>query len=328
MNVFLFPGQGSQEIGMAADLFKSDQLFRDLVSFAAEKAEADLERICLRGPERELMRTRNLQPLLVCVSLGYLRHLTERGIRPDCVLGHSLGEVTALAAAGVITAEDAVALAARRGRLMDEAAAQVAGGMVAVTTSQRGRLLEWLATLPPERLTLANDNTPTQLVLSGELPALDEAVRFVTAEHLGTCRKLPVAGPWHSPLMAEAQRSFADWLQLMAFRPPALPIFFNLTAAQASNPEDARACTSHNLTKPVRWRECMDAVNAKRPTALFEVGPGRVLAGLARANGFGDATQVFSINNLRGVELALAAKNPVDASRPNQPSSSASAPPS
>ncbi len=327
MNVFLFPGQGSQEIGMAADLFKADPCFRDLVAFAAGKSGADLERICLRGPERELIRTRNLQPLLVCVSLGYLRHLTERGVRSDCVLGHSLGEVTALAAAGVISAEAAVALAAERGRLMDGAAAQVAGGMVAVTTPNRERLVQWLATMPPERLVLANDNAPTQLVLSGTVAALEEVGRFVAAERLGACRKLPVAGPWHSPLMAEAQRAFTGWLQAIPFRAPATPVVFNITGNQEDDPARIRSLAARNLAEPVRWRTSMETVRTMRPTTLFEIGPGRVLAGLARANGFDDATRIVHVNNLRGVELAVAAKNPVDVGGPNRSSSSSSTPP-
>ena len=118
MNVFLFPGQGAQEIGMAADLFKADAAFRGIVQRASERAGADLEKICLRGPERELTRTKHLQPLLVCVSLGYLRHLSEHGVQPDVVLGHSLGEITALAAAGVVTPHDAVDMAAKRGELV------------------------------------------------------------------------------------------------------------------------------------------------------------------------------------------------------------------
>lgn len=312
---------------MAADLFKSDPHFRELIAFASEQTGTKLERICLRGPERELVRTRSLQPLLVCVSLGYLRQLTERGVQPDCVLGHSLGEVTALAAAGVITTQEAVALAAERGRLMDEAAARVSGGMVAVMTPQRDRLLAWLKDIHPGRLTLANDNTPTQLVLSGELTALDEAMRFVASENLGTCRRLAVAGPWHSPLMAEAQASFAEWLNTIPFRPPSLPVLFNLTAMQESDPAIIRSFTARNLVEPVRWRESMSTVKAMRPATLFEVGPGRVLAGLARANGLDDATGIVHVNNLRGVELAVAAKKRMDAGPANPPSSAASIPP-
>jgi [acyl-carrier-protein] S-malonyltransferase len=132
MRAFLFPGQGSQRVGMAADLFRTDAGFRDLVKFASAQVGEDLERVCQRGPDKLLQRTPLLQPLLVAVSLGYLRHLTAHGLRPDVMLGHSLGEITALAASGVLTFEEAVIVAAKRGALMEQSAAKVRGGMLAV----------------------------------------------------------------------------------------------------------------------------------------------------------------------------------------------------
>ena len=307
MNVFLFPGQGSQDIGMAADLFKVDAAFRDLVRHASERVGADLERICLRGPERELIRTKHLQPLLVCVSLGYLRHLSEHGVQPDVVLGHSLGEITALAAAGVVTPHDAVDMAAKRGELMDTVAARTPGGMIAVTSDEREQILRWLATIPRERLILANENSPSQFVLSGELPALEEAVHFIATEKLGTCRKLPVAGPWHSPHMIEAQREFEEWLQIVVFRAPRVPVLFNVTATREDDPEQIRQLATRNLSEQVLWHACMERLRDMQATALFEIGPGRVLSGLARANGFGDEVRLCNVNNLRGVSLAMEA---------------------
>ena len=191
MNVFLFPGQGSQEIGMAADLFKADARFRDLVRRASERTGSDLEKICLRGPERELTRTKNLQPLLVCVSLSYLRHLTEKGIRPDRVLGHSLGEISALAAAGIVSFETAVDIAAKRGEFMDAAAARVAGGMTAVISTKREAVLQLLAqNIFGSRVVLANDNAPNQIIISGEITALEEFTSLVASEKIGQCRRL------------------------------------------------------------------------------------------------------------------------------------------
>ena len=189
MNVFLFPGQGSQEIGMAADLFKADAPFRELVRRASERTGSDLEKICLRGPERELTRTKNLQPLLVCVSLGYLRHLTEKGIQPDRVLGHSLGEISALAAAGIVSFETAVDIAAKRGEFMDAAAARVAGGMTAVISTKREAVLQLLAQkFSNAQLVLANDNAPNQIIISGEIAALEQ---FAVAHRGGKARPMP-----------------------------------------------------------------------------------------------------------------------------------------
>jgi [acyl-carrier-protein] S-malonyltransferase len=304
MNVFLFPGQGSQEIGMAADLFKSDQHFRELVRRASERTGADLEKICLRGPERELTRTRNLQPLLVCVSLGYLRHLAGRGTQPSKVLGHSLGEISALAAAGIVSFETAVDIAAKRGELMDAAASGVAGGMAAVLSSERETVLQLLAQkFSNAQLVLANDNAPNQIVLSGEVTAVEEFAAIVSAEKLGQCRRLAVAGPWHSPLMASAQREFSTWLDTVEFNTSKVPVIFNVTSETESDPVKIRQLIARNLLEPVRWRTAMDSLRGVEKLALFEIGPGRVLSGLARVNGFGDDVKIFNINNLRGVEM-------------------------
>jgi [acyl-carrier-protein] S-malonyltransferase len=305
MNVFLFPGQGSQEVGMGADLFRSDPAFRNLIAAASQLVGEDLEPTCLRGPAKKLMRPRFLQPLLVAVSLGYLRRLVERGLEPDMVLGHSLGEITALAAAGVVTFIDAVRIAAMRGELMEKSAAKIEGGMMAVTLEDRRALIEWLESpeIPPS-VALANDNARTQVVLSGNLATLKAGAEFVAKHKLGTCRFLAVSGPWHSPYMTEAAASFDDWLRTIPFQPPRLPLLFNATAKRAENAQEIRPTISSALTKPVQWTSCMAAVAAMNPHSLFEVGPGRVLSGLARANGFGVTTTVFSVSNLRGVDAA------------------------
>ena len=304
MKVFLFPGQGSQEVGMGADLFKSDSTFRDLVALASELVGEDLEPTCLRGPEKQLIRTRILQPLLVAVSLGYHRQLIERGVNPDLVLGHSLGEITALAAAGIVTPSDAVRIAAMRGRLMAEAAAELDGGMMATTLESREPLLDWLASITIHRVTLANNNAPTQVVLSGERTGLAACMKFVATAKLGKCRMLSVSGPWHSPLMVGAATYFTDWLAQIPMSPPCVPMWFNVTASPATAPHDIRSAIGSALARPVQWSGCMAALRALQPRLLIEVGPGRVLSGLARANDIGDATRILNVNNLRGVELA------------------------
>jgi len=291
---------------MASDLLKSDQPSRDLVRRASDRVKADLERICLRGPERELLRTKHLQPLLVCVCLGYLRHLRERGVGPALVLGHSLGEITALAAAGSISFEAAVDVAAERGELMEAATARTGGGMIAVISTEREKILQWLKeTLPPERLALANDNAPGQLVLSGDLAALEQAAQFVSRERLGRCRRLPVAGAWHTPLLADARLRFESWLASVDFRAPRVPVLFNASGAIAGKPEEIRRLVARNIVEPVHWRSSMERLKQAKPSALFEIGPGRVLSGLARANGLDDRIPLYNVNSLRGAERTV-----------------------
>ncbi len=336
MNVFLLPGQGSQEIGMAADLFKADAVrgsdtpspnvvatpparetsgeifigaektgdkaspspsatgasqlpaFRELVRRASDRTCSDLEKICLRGPERELTRTKNLQPLLVCVSLGYLRHLTEKGIQPDKVLGHSLGEIAALAAAGIVSFETAVDIAAKRGELMEAAATSVSGGMAAVISPERKKVLHLLAQhFSSAQLVLANDNAPNQIVVSGESAALEQFTALVASEKLGQCRRLAVAGPWHSPLMAKSQREFSSWLETIEFHPPRVPLVFNVTAATENAPPKIRQLIARNLVEPVCWRTAMDSLRGAARLALFEdrAGAGIVRAGAGQRPG-------------------------------------------
>jgi [acyl-carrier-protein] S-malonyltransferase len=290
---------------MAADLFKCDAAFRELVRRAGEHTGCNLEPICLRGPERRLTRTNILQPLLTCVSLGYLRRLMEKGIQADRVLGHSLGEIAALAAAEIVSFETAVDIAAKRGELMDAAAAGAPGGMTAIITPAREAILERLTQYAnSSQVVLANDNTPGQLVVSGEVAALEQLADWIAANKLGQCRRLAVAGPWHSPLMEPARREFSLWLDAVPFHPPRVPMIFNVTGETESRPERIRQLIARNLVEPVQWRSALARLRAEEPTALFEVGPGRVLSGLARANGFGDATRIFNINNLRGIEIA------------------------
>ena len=304
MNVFLFPGQGSQEIGMAADLFKADPAFRDLVQHASERAGADLERLCRRGPERELVRTRNLQPLMVCVSLGYLRHLTAAGVKPDRVLGHSLGEIAALAAAGSVSSETAVDIAAKRGELMDAAATRWPGGMVAVITSEREAIRRFLAeTVPAGKLVLANDNAPNQIVLSGEDGWIEQAIEFINRGKLGQCRRLPVAGPWHSPAMAPAREEFEKWLRRLSSAPRRCRCCSTSPPPPKPTPAPSgnwsRATWSNPSAGASAWTGCGPPA---RPRCSRSAR--RRVVRLARANGFGDATRISNVNNLRGVELA------------------------
>ena len=294
---------------MAKELFQCDAAFCHLVQLASECAGVDLRKLCLRGPERELLKTEFLQPLLVAVSLGYYGQLISRGIEPDVVLGHSLGEITALAAAGVLTADEAVQVAARRGQLMRAAAARSPGGMLAVLSPQRTQVLTLLAgLLQTGQVSLANDNAPDQMVFSGVSASLATAAETLSEAKLGSCKRLPVSGPWHSHWMAQASEEFSTSQAGVVFKKARIPVLMNTSAASEVEPERIRRLVVRSLTEPVQWRSCMERLKEMRTQELFEVGPGRVLSGLARANGFGGETRVCNINNLRGVELAT----PVD----------------
>jgi [acyl-carrier-protein] S-malonyltransferase len=307
--VFLFPGQGSQEVGMGSDLFKGDAHFRNLIALASDLTHEDLQKLCLRGPEKRLRKARYLQPLLAAVSLGYLTRVRQAGIAPSIVLGHSLGEVTSLAASGVVSDEDAVAIAAIRGELMDHAASLCNGTMMAVLFMPLDKVKDLLAEMnatvgTPDRIVLANDNAPDQIVVSGDTAALDAFSRLVAERGLGKCKSILVAGPWHSPFMDSAWRVFTTWVQRIRFSTPAVPLMLNATARCESDPETIRRLVSDQLVRPVQWRLCMEAVRDLRPDALLEIGPGRILSGLVRVNGFPKKTVVYNVNNLTGLARA------------------------
>ncbi len=300
---FMFPGQGSQEPGMAADLFKSDPYFRSLIQLGSDLTGCDLEKLCLKGPDRTLRKAFYLQPLLTAVSLGYLRRLLENGIEADCVLGHSLGEIIALGAGGVIDYETTVTIAAKRGELMDEAASQVDGGLLAVMFVPLDKIEAMLTEeVDPHRVVLANDNAPNQVVLSGDMEALDACADKIRKDRLGRCQKLNVSGPWHSPYLDEARKTYEAWVNPICFDRPHTPIVLNATGKEERHASTIKHLVTWQLTSPVFWRESMERLHEIGVDRLCEIGPGRVLSGLARVNGFKRGSCVYNVNNLRGVE--------------------------
>jgi [acyl-carrier-protein] S-malonyltransferase len=187
---------------------------------------------------------------------------------------------------------------------MEMAAERLEGGMLAVIglePENSASLVEQAASL---NVVLANDNAPGQWVLSGPLKALEELAQQVTRKRLGRCVKLAVRGAWHHPLMATAQTAFAQWLAGVPFKAPKIPIVLNTTASAATDPELIKTQLLANLTRPVRWQESMQTLHHHRCTRLFEIGPGRILSGLARANGFANTISIHCVNNLRGVAMA------------------------
>jgi [acyl-carrier-protein] S-malonyltransferase len=311
LKAFLFPGQGSQEIGMGHDLFKDDPFLRSLISIANDLTHEDLEKLCLRGPERVLLQARFLQPAMVAVCLGYFNRLQNMEIIPDIVLGHSLGEITSLAAAGVVSFEDAIRIAAKRGELMDRVASEVSGGMLAIMFMPLDQVESVLEEInEPLHLVLANDNAPDQVVISGRNDLLEKFTQLISEKRLGKSKRVQVIGPWHSPFMRNARLEFENWAEHITFKKPSTPLVMNATAKMEHHPTTIKHLVTWQLTSPVFWRESMDLLRDKDVDTMFEVGPGRVLSGIARVNGFKKDTTIFNINNLRGIEAAVAEASP------------------
>jgi [acyl-carrier-protein] S-malonyltransferase len=246
-----------------------------------------------------------LQPLIAAISLAYLKRLADAGVGPDCVLGHSLGEITALAAAGVVTDTDAVRIAVCRGRLMDDVARKTAGGMLAALFIPFETITALLDELnAADRIVVANDNADDQVVLSGDNEMLDRFSALVRDRRLGRTARVNVIGPWHSPYMRQARMVYEAWVAPVEFRAPVVPVILSSTARAETDPACIKQLSVNQLTEPVHWRQSMETLKRRDIDTLIEIGPGRVLAGLARVNGFRGA-KIFSVNNLQGVGRAL-----------------------
>jgi [acyl-carrier-protein] S-malonyltransferase len=261
----LFPGQGSQ----TADMREQVERHRpDLLELAHAEVSDDLF-------ERAGDGTRWAQPAIFCAALAGYEVLKER-YEPALMAGHSLGEISALVASGALDAEDGLRLVAARGRLMQEAAEETGdGGMLAVRARERAHVEEVAG---ETGLSVANDNAPDQLVLSGSLAALDDAERLLR-ERKVRAKRLPVAGAFHSPLMEPAVEPFRRLAELIELREPRVPVMSCVTAAPFT---DVREQLVQAITHPVRWTDVMTALRDLGATRFVETGPGRVLTNLVR----------------------------------------------
>ncbi|MFE6776493.1 ACP S-malonyltransferase [Streptomyces sp. NPDC057702] len=283
---FLFPGQGSQKVGMGLDLLAArpdlaDTYYReadDILGFP-------LSRLCWEGPEETLRDTAVTQPAVFLTSLVTLDVLGDRGVHPDVVAGHSLGEYTALVAAGVLDWRDALRLVRRRGQLMAGVNERVPGAMAAVLGLDLATVEEICATVAAETgqvAEVANDNEPGQSVVSGEAGAI-EKVREA-AQRAGAVKAiaLPVGAPFHCALMRDIEEEFAAALDRVTFREPRTPVVSGVTADYATSARDITDTLRRQLAGRVRWTGSVRLMAASGVTRFVEVGPGKVLSGLSR----------------------------------------------
>ena len=305
---FLFPGQGSQYVGMGQDLFDSDPGARELFGLAEDITGLPLKRLCFTGPMEELTLTVNLQPAVTVVNLCLYRALAKAGVTPVAVCGHSLGEYSALYAAGVLSANDTIAAVAERGRLMHREAEKYPGAMAAVIGLTPEKLQGLVHPLTKEGpLALANFNTPVQTVISGAPEMVARAGNLAKAEGAKVI-PLKVSGAWHSPLMAEATRDFAAFMAKLDFRAPRLPLYLNATAQTETDPGTLRSAMGAQLTSPVRWAELILNLQAAGVDTWVEVGPKNVLTGLVRKTLPEEPKENFySVENRESLEKFLAA---------------------
>lgn len=302
--VWLFPGQGSQFVGMGHDLLKSYPPAKELLDTASRMADTDLFQLVSRGPDKMLTRTDNLQPALTAISLACCLMLEQAGHRPDIVAGHSLGEYAALYAAGVIDIQDALRLVTMRGKLMHEIAKTLDGGMLAVKglgSDVIETLVETLAT-SSDILMVANYNSPTQTVLSGTHSALQAAKSIVT-ERGGSAIELNVSGPWHSPMLEPAAQRFASIVQETRFQDAEVPLAMNASGTIETKGQVIREIMERQLCSPVRWVQILKKFSTFQAERFVEVGPGKVLRGLLRGLPELASSQAISVDGPKAMRF-------------------------
>src|SRR5579872_3085857 len=285
---FVFPGQGSQAVGMGRGLAEAFAAARLVLEEVDEALQQRLSRLMFEGPEAELTLTENAQPALMAVSMAALRVLEGEGgwklsQKAMFVAGHSLGEYSALAAAGALRLADAARLLKRRGRAMQRAVPVGEGAMAALLGLDLAAASEVAAAAAEgEVCACANDNAPGQVVVSGTLAAVERAVKLAAEKGARRSLMLPVSAPFHCALMAPAAREMEEALGAVDLAPPVVPLVANVTAAPVSDPETIRRLLVEQVTGMVRWRECVLRLKAEGVSRLVELGAGKVLSGLAR----------------------------------------------
>jgi [acyl-carrier-protein] S-malonyltransferase len=303
---FLFPGQGSQAVGMGRDLSERFAVARATFDEADEALGFSLSRLCFEGPEDQLRLTENTQPAILTVSVAAHRVLAERGIQAALAAGHSLGEWSAHVAAGTLSFADAVRSVKARGHAMQQAVPAGQGAMAAVLMLDPAQVAEACAQAAAETsqtVAAANLNSPGQTVISGALASVEKAAALCKEKGARRAVMLPVSAPFHCALMEPAQREVARVLDTISMSDPRIPVAANVTGAIVSTAGEAKDALIRQVTGAVRWVDCVQALAGGGAEVFVEVGPGKVLSGLMKQI---DATKkALNVEDGASLEKAL-----------------------
>jgi [acyl-carrier-protein] S-malonyltransferase len=300
---FLFPGQGSQSVGMGEEFYREFDIVREIFDMTEEITRLNISKLCFKGPMEDLTMTVNLQPAVTAVNLACLAVIEKENIPYQFCAGHSLGEFSALCAAAVNSKEDAIRLVLKRGQLMHREAGRHQGAMNAIVGLPIDEVSELVAEVQRDGIvSVANHNAELQIVITGA-PASVGRVSTLAAAKGAKSVPLKVSGAWHSELIKGAVDEFKQYLDTIAFNAPQKKVVFNVTADGEENPEKIKELMARQLCSPVKWYDAMNKMTAENVDVFVEVGPGRVLAGLLKKILPKDhPAKIFNVANLKQLE--------------------------
>jgi [acyl-carrier-protein] S-malonyltransferase len=304
---FCFPGQGSQAVGMGRAFHDASPAARAVFEEASDTLGFDVAKLCFEGPESELQLTANTQPTVLTVSVAGARLLAERGLAPAVVGGHSLGEYSALVAAGALAFADAVRVVRLRGEFMQEAVPVGTGAMAAILGAELP-VVEAICreAADGEVLDVANINSPGQIVVAGHRSAVERAVAVAPAHGIKRTVVLPVSAPFHCRLMAPAAERLTAVLSEIRAADPRTPVVRNVDAELTTRADDVRPFLVRQVTAPVRWTDCVGRMAREGCRTFLEVGPGKVLTGLLKR--IDSALTGVAVEDVAGIDRAAAAR--------------------
>lgn len=280
---FLFPGQGSQAVGMGKELVEKYSVARDIFERADKALGFSLTNLVFEGPEDELRKTTNTQPAILTTSIAALAILQQEGLKPDMVAGHSLGEYSALVAAGVIAFEDAVQLVRKRGAFMQEAVPLGEGSMAAILGMDRNVVVELCEQASAIGVVQAvNFNCPGQIVIAGAVKAVEKAVEMLKEAGAKRAVMLPVSAPFHCTMMRPAAEKLGLELEKITFSHARTPVVANINAKIMTDKDMIKAALVEQAASPVLWEDCMKTMVREGVQRFVEVGPGKVLSGFTK----------------------------------------------
>ena len=304
---FVFPGQGSQKVGMCKDFYDNYACAKKVFEEADEALGYSITKLCFEGPEEDLRLTKNTQPAILTCSVAALAVMREHGLECEIAGGHSLGEYSALVAAGVMDLKDAVVAVCKRGQFMQEAVPVGEGAMAAVMGLEPDKIVEVCQTVEKEcgeAVQAVNFNCPGQVVIAGAAKAVDKAIAALKAAGAKRAVPLPVSAPFHSTLMKPAAERLKEVLDKIEFRDAAFPIVANVTAEPVTKADEIRALLVKQAASPVKWEMSMRNLIKDGYNTFDEVGPGKVLTGFTRK--IDRTMNALNVEDLASLEKTLA----------------------